>query len=58
MSKLTDTIPSENGVINLKGRKCTVIRVDQIDENNFHVHIVLEKVAKKQAILQPNKKRK
>lgn len=58
MSKLTTTIPSENENIQLKGRKGIVIRVEQIDEKNVHVHIALEKVIKKSAILEPNKKRK
>ena len=58
MSKLTSIIPSENEIMNLKGRKGTVVQVEKLDEKNVHVHVVLEKVVKKSAILEPNKKRK
>jgi hypothetical protein len=58
MSKLTSTIPAENEVIHLKGRKATVVRVDKLDEKTIHVHVVLEKIVKKVAALEPNKKRK
>ncbi|KGR78903.1 hypothetical protein [Ureibacillus manganicus] len=58
MSKLTTTVPSENENIQIKGRKGTVVKVDRINEKHVHVHIQLEKVVKKSAILEPNKKRK
>lgn len=58
MSKLTSTIPSENEIIQLKGRKATVINVEKLDEKHINVHIIFEKVVKKAAVLETNKKRK
>ncbi|CAM5180394.1 Preprotein translocase subunit SecA OS=Ureibacillus acetophenoni OX=614649 GN=SAMN05877842_103225 PE=4 SV=1 [Ureibacillus acetophenoni] len=58
MSKLTTTLPTENENINLKGRKGTVLSVEKLDDKHINVHVALEKVIKKSAVLEPNKKRK
>ncbi|CAM5180725.1 Preprotein translocase subunit SecA OS=Ureibacillus acetophenoni OX=614649 GN=SAMN05877842_103225 PE=4 SV=1 [Ureibacillus acetophenoni] len=51
MSKLTTTLPTENENINLKGRKGTVLSVEKLDDKHINVHVALEKVIKKSAVL-------
>lgn len=43
-------IPTVDEIINIKGRKAKVIKVIQIDENKYHVHVMFEKEKKKQPL--------
>nr|WP_106778855.1 hypothetical protein [Lysinibacillus timonensis] len=58
MSKLTTILPTLNEVITVKGRKGKVVRVNQLDDKTIHVFVEFEKVIKKQAIVEPNKKKR
>ncbi|NGY93588.1 hypothetical protein F3K44_29150 [Bacillus megaterium] len=57
LSQLRENIPSTGDDLNIKGRKGTVVLVNDIDEKNVHVEVALEKVVKKNLALD-NAKRK
>ncbi|KGR88626.1 hypothetical protein CD30_18120 [Ureibacillus massiliensis 4400831 = CIP 108448 = CCUG 49529] len=58
MSKLTTILPSVDEKITVKGRKGTVIKVDQIDERKIDVYVEFEKVVKKQVVIDDKKKKR
>ncbi|BDH61530.1 hypothetical protein MTP04_16600 [Lysinibacillus sp. PLM2] len=58
MSKLTTILPSVDEKITVKGRKGTVVKVDQVDERKIDVHVEFEKVLKKQAVIDDKKKKR
>ncbi|MEK4700002.1 hypothetical protein MKX47_10425 [Solibacillus sp. FSL R7-0668] len=58
LSQLLQRIPEVEENIKIKGRKGKVVTVSQIEENKFHVHVVLEKVVKKDLLLKDDKKKK
>ena len=43
-------IPAVDEDIRIKGRKAKVLQVNQIDENKYHVHVIYEKIPKKQPL--------
>ena len=43
-------IPAVDEDIRVKGRKAKVVQVNQIDENKYHVHVIYEKIPKKQPL--------
>ncbi|MCJ7991727.1 hypothetical protein MUB15_25130 [Priestia sp. OVS21] len=57
LSQLRENIPSKGDDLKIKGRKGTVVLVNDIDEKNVHVEVALEKVVKKNLALD-NAKRK
>lgn len=57
LSQCLERIPQVNENLKIKGRKGTVLNVIQIDENKYHVHVVLEKV-NKQPLLKDDKKKR
>ncbi|WP_413367329.1 hypothetical protein [Lysinibacillus sp. 3P01SB] len=58
LSQCLQRIPQVNEDLKIKGRKGKVVDVIQIEENKFHVHVVLEKINKKEALLVDDKKKK
>ncbi len=58
MSKLTTILPSVDEKITVKGRKGTVVKVDQVDERKIDVYVEFEKVVKKQAVIDDKKKKR
>jgi len=44
--------------IRIKGRKAKVLEVLQVDNNNFHVKILFEKIPKKQPLKELGKKKR
>lgn len=57
LSQSWENIPSTGDDLKIKGRKGTVVLVNDIDEKNVHVEVALEKVVKKNLALD-NTKRK
>ncbi|MBM7607364.1 hypothetical protein JOD29_000601 [Lysinibacillus composti] len=58
LSQLLKKVPQKDEAIKIKGRKGTVLNVEQIDEKNIHVRVELEKVVKFQPMLKDDKKRR
>ncbi|MFP8644466.1 MULTISPECIES: hypothetical protein [Priestia] len=58
LSQLRENIPSTGDDLKIKGRKGTVILVNDIDEKNVHVEVALEKVVKKNLALDNAKKKR
>ncbi|AWD65458.1 hypothetical protein ABFY54_03885 [Priestia megaterium] len=58
LSQLRENIPSTGDDLNIKGRKGTVVLVNDIDEKNVHVEVALEKVVKKNLALDNAKKKR
>ncbi|MGE1114949.1 hypothetical protein ACQJ0K_24650 [Priestia megaterium] len=58
LSQLRENIPSTGDDLKIKGRKGTVVLVNDIDEKNFHVEVALEKVVKKNLALDNAKKKR
>lgn len=51
-------IPDVDEDIRIKGRKAKVTQVTQIDENNYHVRVIYEKITKKQPLTKELGKKK
>ena len=51
-------IPTVDEDIRIKGRKAKVVQVSQVDENNYHVHVIYEKIVKKQPLTKEFGKKK
>ena len=51
-------IPAVDEDIRVKGRKAKVLQVNQIDDKKYHVHVIFEKIAKKQALTKEIGKKK
>ena len=51
-------IPAVDEDIRIKGRKAKVVQVNQIDENKYHVHVIYEKIVKKQPLTKELGKKK
>lgn len=51
-------IPAVDEDIRVKGRKAKVVQVNQIDEKKYHIHVVYEKIPKKQPFTKELKKKK
>ncbi|MED3913600.1 hypothetical protein [Priestia megaterium] len=58
LSQLRENIPSAGDDLKIKGRKGTVVLVNDIDEKNVHVEVALEKVVKKNLALDNAKKKR
>ncbi|AUO12398.1 hypothetical protein [Priestia megaterium] len=58
LSQLRKNIPSTGDDLKIKGRKGTVVLVNDIDEKNVHVEVALEKVVKKNLALDNAKKKR
>jgi len=58
LSQCLERIPDVDEDLKIKGRKGKVVNVVQIEESKYHVHVVLEKVIKKQDLLQDDKKKR
>ncbi|MGX4608497.1 hypothetical protein [Priestia megaterium] len=58
LSQLRENIPSTGDDLKIKGRKGTVLLVNDIDEKNVHVEVALEKVVKKNLALDNAKKKR
>ncbi|MEK5231813.1 hypothetical protein MHB42_08545 [Lysinibacillus sp. FSL K6-0232] len=58
LSQLLITLPAVEEAIRIKGRKAKVLEVLQVDDNNFHVKIVFEKIPKKQPLKELGKKKR
>ena len=58
LSQCLERIPEVDEDLKIKGRKGKVVNVVQIEESKYHVHVVLEKVNKKQALLKDDKKKR
>ncbi|MDT0149710.1 hypothetical protein Q9R38_24535 [Priestia aryabhattai] len=58
LSQLRGNIPSTGDDLKIKGRKGTVVLVNDIDEKNVHVEVALEKVVKKNLALDNAKKKR
>ncbi|MBU8690172.1 hypothetical protein KM918_22965 [Priestia megaterium] len=58
LSQLRENIPSTGDGLKIKGRKGTVVFVNDIDEKNVHVEVALEKVVKKNLALDNAKKKR
>ncbi|AXI32539.1 hypothetical protein CIB87_27500 [Priestia megaterium] len=58
LSQLRENIPSTGDDLKIKGQKGTVVLVNDIDEKNVHVEVTLEKVVKKNLVLDNAKKKR
>ncbi|MFP7735574.1 hypothetical protein ACLHDF_19545 [Priestia aryabhattai] len=58
LSQLRENIPSTGDALKIKGRKGTVVFVNDIDEKNVHVEVALEKIVKKNLALDNAKKKR
>ncbi|MEK5185283.1 hypothetical protein MKY51_09255 [Solibacillus sp. FSL R5-0691] len=58
LSQCLERIPDVDEDLKIKGRKGKVVNVVQIEESKYHVHVVLEKVIKKQDLLKDDKKKR
>ncbi|KOY80578.1 hypothetical protein I6G82_09075 [Lysinibacillus macroides] len=58
LSQLLVKLPAVEEDIRIKGRKAKVLEVLQVDNNNFHVKVVFEKIPKKQPLKDLGKKKR
>ena len=58
LSQYLERIPQINENLKIKGRKGQVTNVVQIEENKYNVHVTLEKIVKKEAVLKDDKKKR
>lgn len=58
LCQLLKRVPLEGENLSIKGRKGKVASVNHIDENNFHVQVILETVNKNKLIVDNSKKKK
>ncbi|KOS60158.1 hypothetical protein FJQ98_10790 [Lysinibacillus agricola] len=58
LSQLLVSLPTVEENIKIKGRKAKVVQILQIDDNNYHVSIIFEKVPKKQPLKEIGKKKR
>ncbi|AWE06957.1 hypothetical protein DCE79_05885 [Lysinibacillus sp. 2017] len=58
LSQCLRRIPEVDENIKIKGRKGKVVNIAQIAEDKYHVHLVLEKLVKKETLLLDDKKKK
>lgn len=58
LSQLLVKLPAVEEDIRIKGRKAKVLEVLQVDDNNFHVKILFEKIPKKQPLKELGKKKR
>ncbi len=58
LSQLVNHVPSADEDLKIKGRKAKVIRINEINENLIHVHIVIEKIVKNPLLSKELQKKK
>lgn len=58
LSQLLVNLPTVEEDIKIKGRKAKVVQIVQIDNNNYHVSIIFEKIPKKQPVKEIGKKKR
>ncbi|ULT59242.1 hypothetical protein L1999_12235 [Neobacillus drentensis] len=59
LSQLLQRVPSVGEELKIKGKKGTISSVTNVEENKYHVQVVLEKVTKgKNAVADLSKKKK
>ncbi|ATP40070.1 hypothetical protein CSE16_08415 [Solibacillus sp. R5-41] len=58
LSQYLKRIPEVDESIRIKGRNGKVVNVIQIEENKYHVQVVLEKLIKKELLLKDDKKKR
>lgn len=58
LSQCLERIPQVNENLKIKGRKGKVVNVLQIEDNKYHVHVVLENMINKEQLLKDDKKKK
>ncbi|MFJ7732635.1 hypothetical protein ACIQXF_12140 [Lysinibacillus sp. NPDC097231] len=58
LSQLLVNLPTVEENIKIKGRKAKVVQVIQLDDHNYQVSIIFEKVPKKQPIKELGKKKR
>ncbi len=58
LSQLLVNLPAVEENIKIKGRKAKVVQVIQLDDHNYQVSIIFEKVPKKQPIKELGKKKR
>ena len=58
LSQCLRRIPEVDENIKIKGRKGKVVDVIQIAEDKYHVHVVFEKIVKKETLLKDDKRKK
>jgi hypothetical protein len=56
--QLLTRVPTEGEDLTIKGRKVKVSSVKTIDEKNYHVEVIIEKVIKNKPIVDYSKKKK
>lgn len=58
LSQLLVNLPTVEENIKIKGRKAKVAQIVQIDDSNYHVSIIFEKIPKKQPVKEIGKKKR
>ncbi|MEY9979020.1 hypothetical protein [Lysinibacillus sp. RC79] len=58
LSQLLVSLPTVEENIKIKGRKAKIVQIVQIDDSNYHVSIIFEKVPKKQPVKEIGKKKR
>ncbi|MFF2176668.1 hypothetical protein ACFVT8_09455 [Lysinibacillus sp. NPDC058147] len=58
LSQLLVNLPTVEENIKIKGRKAKVVQIVQIDDNNYQVSIIFEKIPKKQPVKEIGKKKR
>lgn len=58
LSQCLKRVPEVDESIKIKGRKGKVVNVIQIEEDKYHVYVVLEKIIKKEPLLKGDKKKR
>jgi len=58
LSQLLGNLPTVEENIKIKGRKAKVVQIVQIEDNNYQVSIIFEKVPKKQPLKEIGKKKR
>ncbi|MGN7479541.1 hypothetical protein ACTHOQ_17055 [Solibacillus silvestris] len=58
LSQCLERIPEVDENLKIKGRKGKVVNVIQIEENKYHIHVMLEKINNKDPLLKDDKKKR
>lgn len=58
LSQLLVSLPTVEENIKIKGRKAKVVQIVQIDDSNYYVSIIFEKIPKKQPVKEIGKKKR
>lgn len=58
LSQLLVNLPTVEENIKIKGRKAKVVQIVQIDDYNYQVRIIFEKIPKKQPLKEIGKKKR